>query len=107
MFPRIRKTQAATQTMASREHLSKRARPLTSNVGAALVLLLGAWFTHVPRGAFAHEYAPPAGEFNTVACYGLVAEAGRAIAWARWEKQLPLDKTRSAPFRANTPAWVI
>ena len=107
MFPRIRKMQAATQTMASREHLSKRARRLTRNAGTVLVFLLGACFTHLPRGAFAHEYAPPVSEFNTAACYGLVAEAGRAIAWARWEQRLPLEKTRSAPFRANTPAWVI
>ena len=107
MFPRMRKTQASTQTLASREFFSQLPAFATINRGIVLTLLLGACFTHLPRGASAHEYAPPVGEFNTVACYGLVGEAGRAIAWARWEKRLPLEKTRSAPFRANTPAWVV
>jgi len=75
--------------------------------GTVLVLLLMAWFAQWPRTAFAHGYESPPAEFSVVACYGLVQAAGRPIAWARWEKHLSLDKTRAAPFRANTPDWVI
>jgi len=69
-------------------------------------LLLIAWSAQT-RAAFAHGYESPVTEFSVAACYGLVQAAGRPIAWARWEKHLSLDKTRSAPFRANTPDWVI
>jgi len=100
-------TQASSQTVAMRHRLSEGARHLTCNAGITLVFLLGASFTQFPRAAFAHEYQPPPAEFSTVACYGLVEAAGRSIAWARWEKHLSLEKTRSAPFRAHTPAWVI
>jgi hypothetical protein len=46
-------------------------------------------------------------EFTTAACYDLVQDAGRMIAWARWERHFSVEKTRSAGFRDNTPQWVI
>ena len=38
-------------------------------------------------------------------CHELVQDAGRMIAWARWEQGFSLEKTRSAPFPPNTPSW--
>ena len=46
-------------------------------------------------------------QFTAAMCYELVQDAGRMVAWARWEKGFPLDKTRSAPFPANTPPWMV
>jgi hypothetical protein len=46
-------------------------------------------------------------QFTTAACYDLVQDAGRMIAWARWERHFSVEKTRSAGFRDNTPQWVI
>jgi hypothetical protein len=46
-------------------------------------------------------------QFNMVACYELVQDAGRMIAWARWERQFPVEKTRSRRFPDDTPAWVV
>lgn len=106
MFLRILRP-ASVQTTAERRRLSRRALHMAAHAGIALVLLLGAAFTDFPRAAFAHGYEAPPAEFSAAACYGLVDAAGRSIAWARWEKHLSLDKTRSAPFRANTPVWVI
>jgi len=45
-------------------------------------------------------------QFTTLGCYQLVQDAGRMIAWARWEQGFTLEKTRSAQFPANTPAWM-
>ena len=46
-------------------------------------------------------------QFSTVACYELVQDAGRMIAWARWERHFSLEKARSGGFRADTPGWAI
>jgi len=46
-------------------------------------------------------------QFSTVACYELVQDAGRMIAWARWERQFPLEKTLSGRFPDGTPAWAV
>jgi len=93
--------------VALRRRLSRRDRYVPFNARIVLLFLIGACFTQFPGAAFAHEYQPPPAEFSTVACYGLVEAAGRSIAWARWEKHLSVEKTRSAPFRAHTPTWVI
>jgi hypothetical protein len=45
--------------------------------------------------------------FSPVACYQLVQDAGRMIAWARWEQGLSLEKARSSGFRAGTPDWMV
>jgi hypothetical protein len=53
---------------------------------------------------------PPRGEVHALTpavCYELVQDAGRMIAWARWEQGFSLEKTRSAPFPANTPPWMV
>jgi hypothetical protein len=52
------------------------------------------------QAAAAHPFSP-------VACYQLVQDAGRMIAWARWEQGFSLEKTRSSEFRADTPDWMI
>jgi hypothetical protein len=72
-----------------------------------LGLLVLSAFLAQPRAASARsgDGAQPA--FDAVACYRLVQDAGRPIAWARWEKGLSLEKTRSAKFRADTPLWAV
>lgn len=45
--------------------------------------------------------------FSTAACYQLVQDAGRMIAWARWEQGYSLEKTRAAQFPSETPPWMI
>lgn len=73
----------------------------------ALVILL--YFFLVPRvhaqSAQEHERAPA--NFSSIACYQLVQDVGRMIAWARWEEGFSLEKTRSAPFREGTPVWIV
>ncbi len=44
--------------------------------------------------------------FETTACYQLVQETGRMIAWARWEVGAPEDKV-VAYFDEDTPEWVV
>ena len=56
-----------------------------------------------PQGGAAA--VPP--QFSRVACYELVQDAGRRIAWARWERQFPVEKTRSERLPDDTPAWVV
>jgi hypothetical protein len=98
-------TQASFRTMAARNRSSERGG-FVLNAGIALALLLVACMAHSPA-AFAHAYEPAPLEFSAGACYRLVQEAGRPIAWARWEKGLSLEKTRSTGLRDDKPAWVI
>jgi hypothetical protein len=54
--------------------------------------------------------APPPAAVHALTpavCYELVQDAGRMIAWARWEQGFSLEKTRSAPFPPNTPPWML
>lgn len=44
--------------------------------------------------------------FDMAACYLLVQETGRMIAWARWEVGAPEDKV-VAHFEDDTPEWVV
>jgi hypothetical protein len=46
-------------------------------------------------------------QFSKVACYELVQDAGRRIAWARWERQFPVEKMRSGGLPDDTPAWAV
>jgi hypothetical protein len=53
---------------------------------------------------------PVRGEVHTLTpavCHELVQDAGRMVAWARWEQGFSLEKTRSAPFPPNTPPWMV
>ena len=52
-----------------------------------------------------HEAAPT--EFSAAACYQLVRNTGRQIAWARWEQAFPVEKTRAAVLRDGSPSWAI
>lgn len=89
-----------------RENLSGVLRIMPSGAGT-LALLFGLCFLPVHSTAHAHERPALSAEFDIVACYGLVKQSGRAIAWARWEKGLSLEKTRAAPFATGTPVWVV
>ena len=95
------------QRKVARARSFQRARQSMIHTEIVLLLLLVAGFAQWPRAAFAHGYEAPPAEFSAAACYGLVQAAGRPIAWARWEKHLSLSETRAAPFRPNTPPWVI
>jgi hypothetical protein len=99
--------QAPVRTTAVRERFAERARHHPYNAAMVLAFLFGFCLAQCAPVAFAHTNEPPPPDYSAAACYGLVQNAGRAIAWARWEKGLSLEKTRSAPFRANTPNWVI
>jgi len=85
----------------------ERARRNMRNATIGLTFLVGFCLPQCAPIAFAHTNAPLPPECSAAAWHSLVEGAGRAIAWARWEKHLSLEKTRSAPFRPNTPAWVI
>ena len=81
--------------------------PRVRNTALVLGLLLCALMAHAPRPAAAHGQHSIPLEFNAAACYGLVQDAGRHIAWARWEQGLPVEKTRSAVLRGDTPSWAV
>ena len=73
----------------------------------ALVLLLYLLMAG-PAQADSMETDRPTGHrFTTGACNQLVQDAGRMIAWARWEQGYSLEKTRAAQFPAETPNWMI
>lgn len=99
--------QASPRITAVRERSKERARHHPYNGAMVLAFLWGLCLAQCAPVAFAHMNEPPPPDYTAAACYGLVQNAGRAIAWARWEKGLSLEKTRSAPFRASTPGWVI
>ena len=89
--------------------------PIRNTAAVLLGVLLCVFAAQSPRVASArgHDGTPP--EFNAVACYQLVQDAGRPIAWARWEKGLSVEKTglqssattrpygRSTWFRNGSP----
>jgi hypothetical protein len=72
-----------------------------------LTLLLGALSAASaqadPEG---HDYATYR-EFTRPACYELVQDAGRMIAWARWEGSLSREKLQSAKMPDSTPPWIV
>jgi hypothetical protein len=78
---------------------------LIHDTGILVGLLSVSAFLAQPRAASARsdDGAPP--QFSAFACYQMVQDAGRPIAWARWAKGLPLEKARSAKFRDGTPVW--
>jgi hypothetical protein len=106
MMPRT-PMQAPCRTTAVRERSTVRARHHPYNRAMVLAFLLGFCLVPCAPVASAHMNEPPPPDYTAAACYGLVQNAGRAIAWARWEKGLSLEKTRSAPFQASTPGWAI
>ena len=50
------------------------------------------------------EVAPPV--FDAAACYQLVNDTGRKIAWARWELGAPEDNV-VVRFDDDTPEWIV
>jgi hypothetical protein len=79
--------------------------------GAALlcyfILLAPARGAELPPTMLAAQPPAQAQALTAIACYELVQDAGRMIAWARWEQGFSLEKTRSAPFPPNTPPWMV
>ena len=45
--------------------------------------------------------------FTRVACYDLVQNEGRMIAWARWEQGYTREKTQAGQFAHGTPQWMV
>ena len=72
-----------------------------------LTLLLCAFVVPLAQADPARDPRGMPNQFSTAACYELVQDAGRMIAWARWERRFPLEKARSGGFRDDTPAWAI
>ena len=54
--------------------------------------------------AAADSMAPPV--FDTGACYQLVNDTGRKIAWARWQLGAPEDNV-VVRFDDDTPEWIV
>lgn len=57
--------------------------------------------------AKADPFPDQARAFNPVMCHELVQDAGRMIAWARWEQGFSLEQVQAAPFPPNTPPWML
>ena len=73
----------------------------------ALTLLLCALVVPLSQADPERDPRGMSQQFSTAACYGLVQDAGRMIAWARWERHFSLEKARSGGFRDDTPGWAI
>ncbi len=86
------------------------ARPLhlRAIAGLAGVLALMSPAASIPMARAAPEASddgvPQA--FDTAACYQLVQDTGRIIAWARWELGASEDKV-VAQFEEGTPEWIV
>jgi hypothetical protein len=83
---------------------SNRYRAVRNTCLLLLTCTLAAPLAHAGSGR-AHDRQPQ--QFNLAACYQLVHHEGRMIAWARWEENFPLEKTRTGEFREDTPVWMI
>ena len=93
----------AARTRGLRPHLQARFGFRSRLFAAAMLAMVLAPLQSGP--ARAQDRLPP--EFNPVTCHQLAEEAGRMIAWARWEGGYSLDKTLSGQFREDTPAWMV
>jgi hypothetical protein len=83
-------------------------RPILTACVVWVVVLLLYWVMVAPAKADEMRGADyPQHQFTPAVCYALVQDAGRMIAWARWEQGFSLEKTRSAPFPEHTPSWMI
>lgn len=85
---------AATPRMRSRFRVLAR-------IGAAVTLSICSTGTRADPSQIT---LPP--QYSGPACKRLVMDAGRMIAWARWERHLSLDEVRADPFRRDAPEWV-
>lgn len=83
-------------------------RPIfTACVVWVLALLFYALIATRAHAGSVAEHDAASRPFSPVACYQLVQQAGRMIAWARWEEGFSLEKIRSGQFREGTPDWMI
>ena len=81
---------------------TRRRRRLLRTAGLVLSVALLS-----PGLATADPEAPPLPpRYNQSVCHALVMDAGRMIAWARWEQRLSLERVLTSPTRAGTPDWV-
>lgn len=92
-------------TPTPRRAPARRSRLSLASFVTTLALAAGA---ALPGAARADEDTPPLpAHYEESACHALVMDAGRMIAWARWEQRMALDKVRASPFRDGTPDWVV
>jgi hypothetical protein len=75
------------------------------SLGLAL-LLSASGTTPVQADPEGHDYTTSR-QFTRPACYELVQDAGRMIAWARWEQRLSREKLQSAKMPDSTPPWIV
>ncbi|MFO1320662.1 MAG: hypothetical protein U1F52_13680 [Burkholderiales bacterium] len=71
---------------------------------AGLLVMLAVWPS---PGRSDPEERPEAPRYTQSACFDLVSETGRMIAWARWEGRLTYEKVRNVAFEDGTPAWIV
>lgn len=81
---------------------------LRAIAGLAGVLALISLAASIPMARAALE---PSGDgvpqvFDTLACYQLVQDTGRMIAWARWEVGASEDRV-VVQFEEHTPEWIV
>ncbi len=82
---------------------TRRRRRLLRTASLVLAIALLA-----PGFATADPESPPLPvRYSQSACHRLVMDAGRMIAWARWEQRLSLERVRTGPIREGTPDWVV
>jgi len=77
------------------------------NTAILLGLLLSPCTFQLARAAAERGQEAAPMEFSVAACYQLVRNAGRQIAWARWEREFPVERTRAAVLREATTEWTI
>lgn len=71
---------------------------------AGLLVILAVWPS---PGRSEPETPPPSAHYSQSACFDLVGETGRMIAWARWEGRLSRDKALTVNFEEGTPDWIV
>lgn len=83
--------------------LSRRRHPLLWSL-AGLLLILAVWPSPGRPDREATLVSPT---YSQPACFELVGDTGRLIAWARWQGNLSFDKVRNVSFEDGTPEWIV
>lgn len=81
----------------------------THRTGSALGLALLFAVFSMAR-AEAHDESPDYSSlrvFSRPGCYQLVQDAGRMIAWARWEHRLARADLQAMKLEEDTPTWIV
>jgi hypothetical protein len=75
-------------------------------LAAAIAFTLLAILVPLARAGFDEGTDGAPEVFDRAACYQLVQETGRMIAWARWELGAP-ESAVSVRFEDDTPEWIV